>query len=321
MRRRWLLSMLLQGLPIMSSATPPPIALSPVALPPPHRAQRVRLVTGPAGISVMFAEPGPAAVPGPAPPLLIESVEPIAAPATVTSHFNVRRLLRGIPEWDVSRGHAGQLRLAVANFGGALHSLSVLAGEAEQPLIPSRSSDDLGDPRFVRGAREAGAVTALVNNREVVLFSAEPGGGYAHARPLLSGDNLDGALLLGAASGWTLLVRRRELGPQQAGRFPGVLEAHPLDPNLQPAGAAFAVFGSERIFNFDADVTPEGIAVLATTAPGFALARLVSGQPPRVDRQQHPTPLGLVSLVTAGAALHVAFLLPDGSILLGLIRP
>lgn len=305
----------------MSSAAPPPIALSPLLLPPPHRAQRVRLMTGSAGVSVVFAEPGRAVAPGEAPPLLIESVEPAAPGRTVTSHFNIPRLLRGIPEWDVELGHAGQLRLAVAEFGGALHRLSVLVGENQHPLIPLNDSDDLGDPRFVRGARAAGAVTALVNKQQVVLFHAEADGSYAPARPSLSGDDLDGALLLGTASGWTLLVRRRELGPQQAGRFPGVLEAHPLGPNLEPAGAAFPVFGAERVFNFDADVTPEGIAVLGVTANGLALARLVLGQPSRVDRQPHPAPLGMVSLEAAGAALHVAFLLPDGSILLGLVPP
>jgi hypothetical protein len=317
MRRRWLLSMLLQGLPTMSSAAPPPIALSPVPLPPPHRAQRIRLMTRSAGLSVVFAESGRSVVPGPAPPLLIESVEPATAARAVTSHFNIPRLLRGIPEWDVALGHAEQIRLVVAEFGGALHRLSVHAGDHRHPLIPLNDSDDLGDPRFVRGARAADAVTALVNNHDVVLFRAESGGGYTHAQPLLSGDHLDGALLLGTAGGWILLVRRQELGPQQAGRFPGVLEAHPLDLNLKPAGAAFAVFGAERSFNFDADVTAEGIAVLAVTAPGFALARLTQGRPPRVDRQAHPAPLGMVSVAAAGATLHIAFLPPDGGILLG----
>lgn len=302
----------------MSSAAPPPITLSPLPLPPPHQAQRVRLMTAPAGVRAVFAEPGPAAVPGPAPPLLIESVDPAAAARTVTSHFNVPRLLRDIPEWDVAPGPAGQPRLVIAKFGGALHSLSVLAGATEQPLIPPRASDDLLDPRFVRGARAAGGVTALVGDRQVVLFLAEPGGGYARAQTLLSGDKLDGALLLGGAAGWTLLVRRQELGPRR-GRFPGVLEAHPLGANLAPAGAAFPVFGAERIFDFDADVTQGGIAVLAITRQGFALARLVPGQPPRVEHQAHPAPMEMVSVAAAGPALHVSFLSPQGGILLGLI--
>jgi len=303
----------------MSTSAPPPVILSPLPLPPVHKVQRIRLMTGPAGLRVLFSESGPETPPGPAPPLLIQSVEPATAANIVTSHFKIRRLLHGTPEWDVAPGQGQPLRVVVASFGGAINSLSVLAGESEQRLIPMSEFYDLGDPRFVRGAPAPG-VTAL-HQDQVVLFGAEPSGVFAPARPVLSGGDNDRALLLGTGGGWTLLVRRFEVGPKHAGCFPGILTAHPLGPDLKPVGAGFPVFGDDRIFPFDADVTPDGIAVLAVTAQGFALARLGAGQPPRVDHQPHPAPLETVSLLADGAILHMSFLVPGGGILLGSIPP
>jgi hypothetical protein len=296
----------------MTHATTP-IALH--SLPSQPGVQRVRLMRGPSGTVAVLARPGDRGRPHEPAPLAIESLAP-GRPDSRTRLFTVPRMLPGSPDWDVSLGLDGRPHLAVTDFGGAINSLSMLTASGQAPLVPLNESDDLRDPRFVRGPRGGHAVTALADDRQVVLFQPRPSGGYAPARLLAAGTQMDNALLLDTASGWVLLTRRMELGPQR-GRFPGVLEARPLAPDLTPGGPAFPVFGAERIFDFDADVTPTGFAVLAIVDGGFALARLARSHPPRIERQPHAPLSGPVSLLAEGAVLHLAFLAPRDRILLG----
>jgi hypothetical protein len=290
-----------------------PIALSPVPLP--QGVQRARLLKTPSGVVAVLARTGRGTVQYAPAPVTLDSMDP-RQPRALTTLFTVARMLAGLPQWDITADARTGAHLVIAEFGGATNSLSVHAGTDVTPLVPLSDSDDLLDPRFVRGAGAAGAITALAYDERVVLFRAEPGSGYAPADLLLAGTELDNAILLRTTDGPILLTRRMELGPQR-GRFPGILIAHPLGADFAAAGAAFPVFGAERIFDFDADVTPAGIAVIATTASGFALARLSHGAQPLIEAQPHAAPLGPVSLVSEGATLHFAFLPPTGELLLG----
>ena len=283
------------------------------AFPPQPGAQRIRLLQGDAGVVVILARLGEkSASPYQPSPTAFDSIG-AAGPAKPTRLYTIEQLLPGSPDWDVTLGAAGKPVLALNKFGGAINSLSVHDGARQLPLTPLREVDDLHDPRFVRGPRGAGAVTALADDRQVLLFQRGKDGQYGAARVIAEGKQLDNALLLDTPSGWVLLTRRAELGVQR-GRFPGVLEARPLGSDFKPAGAAVPVFGAERIFHFDADVTEAGYAVVAVTAAGFALARVGKDQPARIEHHPHQALSGPASMVATGGMLYLGFLTPDQKI-------
>jgi hypothetical protein len=297
------------------------LAITPFALlslPAQPGAMRIRLMRGPSGALTALARFGKADSPARPVPLLID-ILPAARGGSPTRAFTVQQLLSGNPNWDLASAPDGRPVLALTDFGGAINSLSVLSTSGEAPLAPLKRTDDLRDPRFVRGARGKLALTAVANGRQVLLFQPRAGGGYGPASVLLESSTIENALLLDTAAGWVLLTRRMAMGPQRGTTSPGILEARPLAADFTPAGRAFAVFGDEHVFDVDAEVTPSGFAVLAVTADGFALARVGQGQPPRVERQQHSALAGPVSMLAEGANLHLALLTEDGGVVLAKI--
>jgi hypothetical protein len=294
------------------------LAITPLALLSlPHRpgVLRIRLMRGPSGFITALARFGQSAQPERPGPVVIESVpgSSLGVPGTL---FTVQQLLSGSPEWDLAPGPDGRPMLAITSFGGAINSVSVRSASGQAPLTPLKGSDDLHDPRFVRGPRAKQALTAVADGRQVLLFQPRAAGGYEPARVLLEGSKIENALLLDTAAGWVLLTRSRAMGLQHGTTSPGLLEARPLTADFRPAAPPFAVFGAQQVFDVDAVVTPSGFAVLAITAGGFALARVEKGQPVRVEQQKQSALAGPVSMLAEGATLHLAFLTEDGGVML-----
>ena len=282
MRRRNLLLTLLNGPFAMSQAT----SLSHRSLPARRGLQRARMAAEPSGkVVVVTASPGEAASkPQDEPePVLIDSLDP-ARPEARTHLFSVPQLMAGNPQWDLAFDPSGRPGLLVTDFGGAVNALSMHTPTHTFAVPPLGGFADLHDPRFVRGPHAPRAFTVLAGDDRVAIHKLLPDGSPGPGLLLASGSKLDNALMLDGPGGPVLLTRRAELG-RQRGRFPGVLLAQPLAADLTPAGPAVPVFGEERIFDFDADVTPSGYAVLAITAGGFALARVATGHSPRIEHQ------------------------------------
>lgn len=291
------------------------------ALPATEDAARARLLQNGKGAMVALGLPVEGGAPHAPAALGIDAVT-TSATRSRKRWFTVPQLLGGLPEWDAMLDRAGRPVLVVTDFGGAINSLEVLAVSGRTSLPPFAPSDDLRDPRFVRGSSGVPALTALVNERDVILFVPGSGGGYRRsmlARADASGAAIDNALLLDTGAGPVLLTRRPETG-RQRGRFPGVLQAQPLTRDHRPAGPAFAVFGAQRIFDFDADVTPNGFAAVAITDEGFALARADSGRPVHVESYPRTSLAGPVSMLARPTSLQLAFMAPDGGVLLGFVR-
>ena len=293
--------------------------LSFTRLPPDPAMQRVRLLPRAGGAAAAVARPAGGGPPHGQAPLAIDRVAP-DHPGQNARLFTVPQLLAGSPEWDITLDAAGAPLLAITDFGGAINAVCVRGAAGTAPLPPPRDTDDLRDPRFVRGARAGGALTALANEREVLLYEPKSNGGYGAPRVLARAQSIDSALLLARVSGWLLLTRRPELGVQR-GRFPGVLMAQPLAADFAPAGAAFAVFGEQRIFDFDADVTARGFTALAITAGGFALARFTGGGMPTIEQQPNAVLSGPVSLLPGPNSLSMAFFGPGESVTLASAPP
>lgn len=313
MHRRSFLLTLLNGSFAMSQASP----LSHHALPARRGLQRARLAVGPSGkVVVVTSSLGEAASkPQDEPaPVLIDSLD-LARPEARTRLFAVSQLMAGSPEWDLAFDPGGRPGLLSTDFGGAVNALSMRTPTDTFPVPPLGGFADLHDPRFVRGPRAPRSFTVLADDDRVAIYDLHPDGSPAPARLLASGSKLDNALMLRGVGGAVLLTRRTELG-RQRGRFPGVLLAQPLAADLTPAGAAVPVFGEEHVFDFDADVTSTGYAVLAITAGGFALARVTQSGPPRIEHQADTTLLGPASLLARGDVLHLAFLPPGDRVVL-----
>jgi len=198
---------------------------------------------------------------------------PDAPPAR--EHLRVARLLPGVVDWDVAIDAATRtVPTVLDDFGGATSSLDLDRNGQSIALTEFASAHDFKNPRFCAGAN-AIAVTSVVDEKRVVLLlPAGAAGALATSITLHQcppDEVIDGARLLHTAQGPCLIYKRYDIGPRR-GAFPGTLCAVRLDRHHAAAGPVFHPLGKRTVFEFDADTTPDGLALVATTANGFILA-------------------------------------------------
>jgi hypothetical protein len=218
--------------------------------------------------------------------------------------FRVSQLLPGVAEWDVCAAQSGR-NLVIARFGGAVASLNLHHAGGQTALTEFDSSDDFKDPRFSRGNHQPPFITSVVDGSRVDTL-APAGGGYGQPQTALTEPQIDSALVVSNSHGDWLLFKVHSLGPMRR-RFPGALHAVRLGADHKPTGAPFQPLGDRMIFEFDADVFENGIAIAATTGNGFLLA---AGELPalRPLEYKHPGALLQPALVQSGDGVQLAFL-------------
>lgn len=271
-----------------------------------HRpVDRIRLWPEAHGVRLFFSHTEEPDRPGGAHVTVLSSM-PLAPDGKPSVDLRADHLLPGIAEWDVTGMGASNYAVAMGDFGGAVTSLGLYRGGAETALTDFTSGDDFKDPRFSRGAMRPPLVTSVVDGKRVDLLPPGGVGQYAPPRTAVAANQLDSALVVATPGGTWLLYKQFEIGHKR-GRFPGTLQAVRLDDSLAANGAAFRPLGDRTVFEFDADVFEDGIAIVATAKDGFLLG---SGKLETMEPLEHKHGIELrqPALVQAGDGVKLAFL-------------
>lgn len=203
--------------------------------------------------------------------------------------FSVRQLLPGFPAWDVSESKndpAGKApRLAITDFGGAIHSLLEMEGQAERTINSPTSFKDYLSPRYLRESGDGhGNVLTVQIGAEAAVFDPIPEAPADSARQILPKIG-DGLIAVRNSKGIVVFYKTyKGEAVRGALTMPGILHAQPVDAKFKPSGASYQPFGQETIYEFDADARPESIALVGTTKEGFVLA---DGDFNRPDEEFH----------------------------------
>ncbi|WP_437278083.1 hypothetical protein WME90_43810 [Sorangium sp. So ce375] len=248
----------------MNETPPPPLALSPAALPDAPRADTLRLVAIGAAPVLLASSTHSAS-----PPHHTEIwALPLAGGGPSGTVATIPQLLPALPRWDAAAAENGALSFVVEVAGGAVNALVRLDGASGQrtSLTAHRPFASFSGPRFVRGA---GAVSAVVDNATAVVLEAPAADGAAVERPI--GECIDVVVLAGPP-GPTAVCKRVAPGASRGGALPGTVRVSPLDPAYRPAGAEEAPFGERRVFELDADRAGGGLVIVATSASHLLVA-------------------------------------------------
>jgi hypothetical protein len=266
---------------------------------------RIRLLAEPDGVRLFFSHTEKPGVPG-GPHVTVVSSMPIAMNGKIVENLRVSQLLPGPAEWDVTGAENSNYAVAMGSFGGAVSALELHHAGATVALTDYTSSEDFKDPRFSRGERRPPAITSVVDEGRVDVLAPAGGGRYAAPHTAVTKEQIDSALMVAAPGGAWLLFKQYATGPMRS-RFPGVLYAVRLDADNTATGAAIRPLGDRMVFEFDADVFEDGMAIAATTKNGFLLgAGKVNAIIPLEHR--HNFPLLQPALVATGQGVQLAFL-------------
>jgi hypothetical protein len=272
--------------------------------------ERIRLLPEPRGVRLFFSHSEDREQPD-GRYVTVVSSKPITPDGTIGENFQISHLLPGAAEWDVTGMDGSDYAVVMADFGGAVSSLDLHRGGSQTALTDFTSPEDFKDPRFSRGNRRPPAVTSVVDGNGVVVLPPAAGDSYASPSPAVADAQLDSALMVVASSGTYLLYKRYVIGPKR-GRFPGILQAVRLNESYAPAGPVLRPMGDRTVFEFDADVFEDGIAVVATSENGFLLG---AGKLETLVHAEYKHGVRLLqpALVQAGGGVQLAFLESPGN--------
>jgi hypothetical protein len=271
---------------------------------------RIRLWPEALGVRLFFSHAESPQRPGGRHVTVVSSM-PIAPDGKSSENLRVNHLLPGAAEWDVTGMEGSNYAVVMGDFGGAVSSLGLYRGGAQTALTEFTSPDDFKDPRFSRGERRPPAVTSVVDGNRVAVLPPSGGDQYAPPRMAVTKERLDSALMIAAPGGAWLLFKQYAIGPKRS-RFPGILQAVRLDGGYAAAGAVFRPMGDRTVFEFDADVFEDGIAIVATSKDGFLLG---AGKLETITplEYKHGAELLQPALVQTGQGIQLAFLESPGS--------
>jgi hypothetical protein len=266
---------------------------------------RIRLLAEPGGVRLFFSHSEKPERPGGRYVTVVSSMT-IVHDAKIDETLRADQLLPGQAEWDVTGAEGSNYAVVMGSFGGAVSSLNLYRGAAKEALTDFTSPEDFKDPRFARGDRRRLTITSVVDGGRVAVLAPAGGDQYAVPHPAVTKEQIDSALLVAAPGGAWLLFKQYAIGPMRS-RFPGVLHAVRLDANYAAAGEAIRPLGDRMVFEFDADVFEDGMAISATTKNGFLLgAGKVNAIVPLEHR--HNFPLLQPALAATGQGVQLAFL-------------
>lgn len=186
--------------------------------------------------------------------------------------LTISHLLPVAPGWDASWEPDHSVSFIYDLAGGAVNSLVLEGGGAEEAVAvsPRYPMESFSSARFVRSGEPGHrGVTAVVDKARLVWFPPDAAGLSPDYRPL---DDCYEGLMISRPGGWLLFCKSLVSGPSRGNVLPGALRVQLLDPDLNTVGAPSRPFGNLLIYEFDAAWMAAGLAVLAVTERGMALA-------------------------------------------------
>ncbi len=295
----------------------------------------VELVRGPAG-PLLFHSLFRTVPPNPVPGNVVLSTPLAGGPSSPVAidHGMVPVALR----WDAAMRPDGRFAVVFEHALGATNAVflrspddlppldpSEFLGRAPSPeaqarvnarlvqgaISPPRSFDSFTDPRFVRGADRSLAITAVVDGRQLALFSAV----QSPSREPPPWRRVEVACVDGIVvvneGGTGLVYKTLASGRADEDEIvTGRLHYVRLQPDLRPAGPPVDIFPNLDVFEIDAAPLADGVAVLATTRAGLAAAVVSTGArgPRLLGLAEHPMEDRVTSpsILADASRVHVA---------------
>ena len=195
-----------------------------------------------------------------------------------------------VPPWSLRAEGDGSFSVVSTKPGSAISPLFIgnTRQAAETPVSGEYRRGIFAWPRFVKGdsgpASPLTAISTKEGRREIVLFERKEGQGFGAytVLPAPCPGRPEDAVMIRAKGGYILFAKAYVPDgsgtivnrPNARGDSPalGVLCGVELDASFHAVGEPFQPFDALRVFEFDAGVSGEGIAVFATTKGGAALA-------------------------------------------------
>lgn len=214
------------------------------------------------------------------------SLVPLEAPDRAATAPPLQSPL-GVPAFDVAASsEPGRFHLVWPQPGSAFCPLRYRNAAGHELVLTGHYGNGVFmNPRFVkRDAAQPLAITAVAygnSTRATVLFAdaLESGSATYRKLPRTPEGMIEQPLLLKVHSDYFLLLKVRS-GPAEAARTDGTggtvqagrLYVIPVTESLQSGGPSAKPLGDTPIYEFDAAVSGNHVALLATTAAGITVA-------------------------------------------------
>jgi hypothetical protein len=187
--------------------------------------------------------------------------------------FTIRQLLPSPPSWDVAVDSQRLFSLTYDDASGATYSVLVRSPAGKEfSLVAKNQFESFVSPSFVKRDLDVPAqfLTAIGEKDRGVLFRRDASGNYLERSKLCDCAALK---LLKRSDGFALLYKSVVPGPVRGvSTLPGRLFVAILDRELRTVSSPKELFPGRTIFEFDADTTPERVAIFATSSTGTFLA-------------------------------------------------
>lgn len=231
--------------------------------------------------------------------------------------FSIRHLLPPPPSWDVAVDSQQLLLLAYEEASGATYSVLVRSSAGiESSLVAKNQLESFVSPSFVKRDldRPPQFLTAVSEKYHGVLFRRDASGNYLERSKLCDCVALK---LLKRPEGFALLYKSVVPGPVRGtSTLPGRLFLAVLDREFRTVSAPKELFPGRTIFEFDADATPERVAIFATSTTGTFLASGPSFSSPfnarSVQEKDQGASLSQPSILLSGSRIFLAVI--EGSL-------
>jgi hypothetical protein len=175
------------------------------------------------------------------------------------------------PVWDISPDAARKLQFVLEVPGGAINSLALHLASGEQRTLTANSPfQSFSSPRFEKLDNSSPEwITAVVDNRDCVAIS------ITSQRPNRSLGPCSEGLLVRLNKSFLFIYKKTVPGPVRGNNIsPGQLFIARLDNNMGVQGleGSTVLFGGSTVFQFDAGVVGNKVAIVASTASGIEAA-------------------------------------------------
>jgi hypothetical protein len=187
--------------------------------------------------------------------------------------FSLTQLLPPPPRWDAATGADGSAFLCFESAGGAINALQFQTAQgAARSATGKYPLSSFSHPRFVKRRRSPGdaTVVAVQNDKQLVVFPGKVSAPHGEHHILLEAAE---GLLVDSAQDYTLFCKVVRPGLARGDVPPGELQVSVLRRDFRAPSELESPMRTRAVYEFDADVAGDYLAVFVTTSSDLLLMR------------------------------------------------
>lgn len=203
---------------------------------------------------------------------IIAATPIVKAQQVVARFFVITHLLPVPPNWDVAQEMDSSYAVLYENAGGAINSIILEnTKQARMAVNVNHRLESFSNAHFIKRQYndKSFTVSAISEKKHLVVFSRTPNSDFGNYKKIC--DCYD-ALIVKLPGGLGVLYKMIVPGYSRYNIMPGVLYYAKLDQNFNTVGPIVKPLGDTAVFEFDADVVKDKIAIFATSEQNIILA-------------------------------------------------